>query len=150
MILTCHLLVGAAIASQIQFVPLALILAFLSHYFLDLLPQIDYSITNIKAGRWHKSSADFLKVFLDISFGLLLILLFSERTPLIFAGALLAIVPDGITLLAVFFNKNILIKIHQKFHKMLNSIGETKKIPLLGKILSQVLVILIAISYLLQ
>ena len=149
MILTCHLLLGAAIAANIANAPLALILAFLSHYFLDLLPQEEYSIKNIKARRWNKSSLEFFKVFLDIAFGLLLILLFSEVSILIFAAAFLAILPDGFTLLTVIFYKNKLLKKHAYYHQKINNTPENKKIPLFWKIFCQVLVILIAIFLLL-
>ena len=121
MILICHLLVGAAIASNIQFTPLALFLAFLSHYFLDVFPQHEYSIKNIKGGRWNKSFWEFAKVFLDISSGIFLILLFSENTLLIFTAAFLAIVPDGFTLLTVIFNKNKLLNKHQQIHYKINN-----------------------------
>lgn len=150
MILIYHLLVGAAIASKIQFIPLALILAFLSHYFLDVLPQKDYSVANIVSGQWNKAFPDFLKVFLDIAFGLLLIFLLSKNTLLIFAGAFVAVIPDGFTLLHVIFNENKLLRKHREFHRVLNIFGENEKIPLWGKLLFQFSMALIAIFFLLQ
>ena len=149
MILICHLLVGAAIATNISLAPLALFLAFLSHYFLDVLPQHEYSIRNIKEGRWNKSFPEFVKVFLDISSGIFLILLFSENTLLIFAAAFLAIIPDGFTLLSVIFNKNKLLSKHQQFHSKINDIPANIKFPVFWKIFAQVSVCLIAIFFLL-
>ena len=149
MILISHLLVGAAIASNIQFAPLALFLALLSHYLLDVFPQHEYSIKNIKSGRWNKSFWEFVKVFIDISFGIFLILLFSENTVLIFAAAFIAIVPDGFTLLTVVYNKNKLLNKHQKIHHEINEIPANKKFPMFWKIFAQVLVGLIAIIFLL-
>lgn len=148
MVLISHLLVGAAIASNIQLAPLALFLAFLSHYFLDVLPQHEYSIKNIKSGRWNKSFWELVKVFLDISSGIFLILLFSENTILIFAAAFIAIVPDGFTLLTVVFNKNNLLNRHQKIHHKINEIPANKKFPIFWKIFAQVLIGLIAIFFL--
>ena len=150
MILTCHLVIGALIASKVQSVPLVLSLAFLSHYFLDLLPQIEYKVDKIRAKQWSKSFSDFSKVFLDIAVGLLLILLFSKNTVLIFVAAFVAIVPDGFTLLYIIFDKNKLLNKHRKFHKAINLVGENEKIPLWGKFLCQALVVFIAVFFLLQ
>lgn len=148
MVLTCHLLTGAAIASRISNPILTLPLAFLSHYLLDLLPHKDYSITNIKEKRWNKAFFDFSKVFLDIFLGILLISLFSENAPIIFIGALSAIVPDGITFMAILFPQNKLWIQHQKLHKVLNSIGDAeanKKIPYLWGFFSQITIIFLTI-----
>ena len=149
MILTCHLLAAAAVASKISNPFLAVPLAFLSHYFLDFPPQQEYDISNIKERRWQKSFFDFFKVFLDISIGMLLIFFFSKNTPLIFAAAFLAIVPDFLTLLALIFPKNKLLVKHHIFHRAINNISENKKIPLFWGIFSQAIVIFIAI-FLLQ
>ena len=113
MILTAHLLTGAAIASKVSNPAGAIILAFLSHYFLDLLPQIEYSVKSIRERRWQKSFQDFFKVALDFFSGILLILLFSNNQPIIFVAALVAIVPDGLHFLNIVFYKNRLLKKHQ-------------------------------------
>ena len=128
MLLTPHILAGAAIATKVHNPVFALILAFLSHYFLDLPPQTEYSVENIKEKRWRKSVLDFSKVFMDISLGVLLIFSFSENTFLIYAVAFLAILPDGFTLLAVIFHKNKVLKMHWRFHRKLNALSENKKI----------------------
>ena len=141
MILTPHLLLGAAIASRISNPFLALPLAFLSHFLLDVLPHDDYSIENIKEKHWDKAFFDFLKVFGDIAFGFLLLYLFSGKEAIIFAGALAAIVPDGITLVSIIFPKNKLAALHQKAHMAVNTIGDSelnKKIPLWKATLSQI------------
>lgn len=147
MILTAHLLAGAVVASKISNPLLALPLALLSHYCLDSLPQEEYEIENIKQRRWNKSFFDFIRVFLDISSGILLIGLFSGKSPLIFAAAFLTLVPDGITLLSKIFPKNRLFIQHQKPHKALNDIfdSKNKKISKLWGIFSQIAVILTAI-----
>lgn len=150
MILTPHLLAGAAVAAKISNPILGLFLAFLSHYFLDLLPQREYPIKNIKKRCWNKSFFDFSKVFLDISFGVLLILFFSTNNPLIFIAAFLAILPDGSTLIFLIFPKNKILAIHQSFHQKINQLGENKKIPVFWKIFCQILVVLMAIFFLLQ
>lgn len=146
MILTVHLLAGAAIASKIQSAPLALFLAFLSHYFLDFIPHWEYSIENIREKRWKKSLFDFLKVGLDILAGVLLLFLCSENQPIIYAGAFLAISPDGLTLIGLIFSNKFLVHnddFHQKIHFL-----RDKKIPLFWGIFSQVVVVILAIFFL--
>lgn len=151
MILTPHLLLGAVIGSKISNPFLALPVAVFSHYFLDSLPQKEYSIRNIHEKRWNKALPDFLKVFLDIFIGISLIVLFSDNNPAMLASAFLAIFPDGITLLGRIFSQNKLILLHQKFHQAVNNIcdpPENKRIPAFLGIISQVIVVLTAIFFL--
>jgi len=148
MILTAHLLAGAALASKIQPAPLAFVLAFLSHYFLDIIPHWEYSTENIKEKRWRKSFPDFLKVGADICVGILLILIFSNKQPIIYAGAFAAILADGLTLLGLIFS-NKLLRHNDDFHQKIHFLRD-KKIPLFWRIFSQILVIFLAIFFLLQ
>ena len=147
MILTCHLLAGAAIASKISNPIWALLLAFLSHYFLDVIPHWQYSIENIRGKQWEKSLFDFLKVFLDILAGILLIFIFSKNQPIIYAGAFLAISPDGLTLLGLIFS-NKLLEHNDDFHQQKIHFLKYKKIPRFWRIFSQVLISGLAIFFL--
>ena len=144
MILTPHLLLGVAIASKIEYAPLAIILAFLSHYLLDLIPHIEYSIDNIEKNQWQKSLPDILRVFLDFSFGILLILIFSNNQPIVFVCAFFAILPDGLSLLNYSFSNKIL-KIYSNIHQGKIHFLKHKKISISWRILSQLLVIFISI-----
>jgi len=104
MILLVHLLFGAAIGYAVKNIPLAIILAFLSHYFLDFFPHIEYPVENIEKKQWHKILPDALKVFLDFCSGILLIWVFSNPSAgsgqaIIYICALVAILPDGFTVL---------------------------------------------------
>ncbi len=74
MVLTSHILAGAAIATRINNPILGFVLAFLSHYFLDFIPHREYLIKNVKEKQWSKSYFDFLKIALDISLGVLIII----------------------------------------------------------------------------
>lgn len=148
MILTVHLLTGAAIASKISNPLWVIPLAFLSHYFLDLLPQAEYSIKNVRERYWQKSFLDFFKVFLDVATGILLIFFFSKNALLIFIAAFFAILPDGFHLLAILFPGDRLLTWHQRLHKAINYISENKKIPAFWGILSQIVVVVITISLL--
>lgn len=151
MILTCHLLAGAAIASKISNPAWALPLAFLNHYFLDALPHKDYSIANIHQKQWNKAFFDFLKVFIDVFSGFLLISLFADNNMIIFYAAFLTIAPDGVTLLSKIIPENKIMYLHQKIHMAVNTIGDSeinKKIPCFLGILSQIIVISAAIYFL--
>lgn len=149
MILTVHLLTGAAIASRIKFAPMALVLAFLGHYLLDFIPHQEYSIKNIKERQWRNSFLDFLKIGVDICFGILLIFIFSKNEPMIYAGALSAILTDSFTFLGLIFPNRIL-KIHDNFHQKIHPAPSKRGgVPLFVGIFSQVLVFSLAIFFLL-
>ena len=144
MILTPHLLLGAAIASKIEYAPAALLMAFLSHYFLDLIPHIEYSIKNISEKQWQKSLPDILRVFLDFSFGMLLILIFSKNQPIIYICAFIALIPDSLTIINSIFPNRIL-KIHNNIHRGKIHFLKHKKFSTSWRILSQLLVIIVSI-----
>lgn len=151
MILSAHFLVGAAIATKTQNPLLGFLLAYLSHYFFDLLPVWEYDISALSNRQWRKSAGDFLKIFFDILFGFLLVLFFSKNTLIGMLGGFLAMVPDGITLLFILFPKINLLSLHQKIHEKVNWFRYSeinKKIPAWGTILSQILIILAAILFL--
>jgi len=150
MILLVHLLFGAAIGSTIKNIPLAIVLAFLSHYLLDFIPHIDYSIENIEKNRWKKSLPDFAKVFLDFLCGIILIFVFSKsalpagRQAIVYICAFCAILPDGFTILNSLMPNKIL-KIHSEFHPERVHVFKNKKISKFWRILSQAMIVIISI-----
>ena len=144
MILLVHMLFGAWIGQKISNLFLAVILAFLSHYFLDLLPHIEYPIENIEKKQWSKAAPDILRVILDFLLGILLITLFSNNHPIIYICALFAILPDGFTILSYFFPNKIL-EIHNKFHHQKIHFLKDKKISKFWRITSQVTVVIVSI-----
>ncbi len=150
MLLTPHILIGAAIVTKVQNPILGLIFVLLSHYFLDLFPQTEYTIKTIKSGQWSKSLPDFLKVFCDIFFGLMIVFFITGYSPLILMACAVGLFPDGLTLLQCIFPANKLLKRHVKIHGVINAIGENKKIPAFWGIISQVIAITVAIYLLLQ
>jgi len=148
MILLVHMLLGALIGKEINNPILAVLLAFLGHYLLDLIPHIEYSISNIKKQLWHKAVPDFVKVFLDIFCGLLLIFIFSKNHPIIYVCAFFAILPDGLSLLSRISEFNF-FKMHDDFHGEKNiHFLKNKKISNFWKILSQVIVVIISVYFL--
>ncbi|MDO8486638.1 MAG: hypothetical protein Q7S77_03020 [Candidatus Staskawiczbacteria bacterium] len=144
MILAAHLLLGAVVASKINNIPVAIIMALLSHYYLDLIPHIEYSIKNIKEKQWHKSTPDILKVFLDFLFGILIILIFSNNQPIIYICAFVALIPDSLTVISL-IRPNKILSEHDKFHTEKIHFLKYKKISTFWRILSQILVIIISI-----
>ncbi len=149
MILSVHVLAGAAVAAKIQNPILGIFLAFLSHYFLDIFPHTEYSIKNIQKGSWKKSVPDFYKVFLDALSGIVLVYLTAGPNFLILTGALVAMIPDGITLLHILFPRIKLLKAHQSLHGWLNGIGQKRKAPAFWGIFNQAAIATAAIYFLL-
>jgi uncharacterized membrane protein len=145
MILLVHLLFGAAIGSVINNIPLAILLAFLSHYLLDILPHVEYDIENIKKKQWKNTTLQFAKIFLDFCLGILLILIFSKNQPIIYLCAILAIIPDVLSILNLMF-KNKVLQTHSSFHQGKIHFLRDKKISNFWRIASQIIAIIIAIT----
>jgi hypothetical protein len=149
MILTTHILAGAAIATKIKNPFIALTLAFFSNYLLDSLPHSEYSLKNMKEHRWQNSAFDFLKVAFDLIFGISIILFFSKNYILSLAGAFFAILPDGFTFLFFVFPNNKLLKKHFDLHESAH-IFNNKKTSNFWRITAQILVVLVATFFLAQ
>lgn len=147
MVLTPHLLVGAAIASKVESAPLAIFISFLSHFFLDVLPHKDYCIDKIKEKKWRESLPVFLGIAADMSLGLLIIFLLSENTLVIYAAALAGIATDGATFIGIVLpNKlfNYYSALHIKFHYL-----ESKEPPVISGVATQLLAVLVSSIFLL-
>lgn len=144
MILLVHLLLGAAIGSSIKNVPLAIILAFLSHYLLDFIPHAEYSIAEAKKNEWRKMLLNVLKISIDFCLGILLILIFSKNQPIIYICAFFAVIPDGLTVINSFM-PNKFTEAHDKLHTKRIHFLKYKKISRFWRIASQAMVVLISI-----
>lgn len=143
MILLAHLLFGAAIGSLVENIFLALILAFLGHYFLDLFPHIEYNIENIKEKQWRKALPALLRVLTDFCIGILLIFIFSNNQPIVYFCALLSIIPDGLSFLYIIWPNKILA-VNYNFHTKIHFLKD-KKISIFWRIFSQALAIIISV-----
>lgn len=165
MFLTPHFLTGAAIAQNSSDPTTGLIFAFLSHYLLDAIPHREYAINNIRQARWDKSLPDFLKSFLDLFLALAIVFLLSKNKFLAIAGGFAAILPDALTVVYLrfknsdskiikalerhhFFHDEIIHWFEKEKYESKNSL--VKKISLMGKILSQFIVMAIAVLFLLR
>ena len=144
MILLAHMLFGAAIGHIVKSMPMAIILAFSSHYFLDLFPHVEYNIENIQKKQWKRAFPQFLAVLLDFLTGILLISLLSDNRAIIYICAFLAVAPDGFSFLESII-KTGLLKRHNQFHKDKIHFLKNKKISNFWRITSQVLAVIISV-----
>ena len=80
MIFTIHFLLGAVLATKIKTIALFVPLAFISHYILDAIPHKQYSLDNIFQKNWKNSFFDFLKIFLDVLLGILLVFILDRKS----------------------------------------------------------------------
>jgi len=146
MILLVHLFVGAVIAAKVGLFALAVFLAFLSHYFLDSLPHAEYPIDNIKKRRWKNSRPDIIKLTLDGTIGLLLVLVvccFTGASCLfVFIAAFFSILPDILVASKWMFPGNNLLEKHFIIHHKIH-FPENKKTPAWKGISVELLVILL-------
>ncbi len=143
MILLAHLLLGAVVGSKVKNLPAAAVPAPWCHYFVDLIRHTEYSVEHITSRNWKKSLPDFLKVFLDFSAGIMLITLVSNRNPFIYACAMIAVIPDMVTLLSLIFPNKILT-IHDRFHTDIHFLAN-KKISTFWRIFTQVFTVIACI-----
>lgn len=154
MILLVHMLFGAAVGyktySLTNNVWLAIFFALLSHYFLDIFPHIEYlksvenSIKKVKFEKFNSYFGDMSKIVLDFILGIFFIFVVSKNYPAIYLYAFLAIVPDGFTVVNLFF-KNPVLAIHQKFHGNIQYFTKKEKFSVFWRISTQVLAFLISV-----
>lgn len=148
MILTSHILAGAAIGSQAGGPVLAAVLGFLSHYILDFLPHFkEYDIEGLKTKKIDmRFLKDFSKVIIDLSVGFLIVIFLSynnDNLTNILIGAFFGALPDGISFIGFFLKNKILLplkRIHERVH-----IFKYKKVSSSIKILIQIMVVGISI-----
>ncbi|MBM3206142.1 MAG: hypothetical protein FJZ43_00770 [Candidatus Staskawiczbacteria bacterium] len=158
MILLVHMLFGSAIGYTVYSLTnqiwLSFLLAFLSHYFLDLFPHIEYlastedSVKKLKSKSPKEYLPDLFKVIVDFLSGILLIYFVSIDQPYIYFCAIIAILPDGLTVINSLFEINILKK-HHYFHGKIIHFLKYKKISKFWRISTQATAFIISIYLLL-
>ena len=142
MILSAHILTGAAILSKTTNPILGFLFAFLSHYLLDFLPHREYSIDNILKKEWKQTKNEFLKVFLDVFIGFLIVLIvlflknkgemdiwrfYFQNLP-IFLGGFLGILADGLTFLYLLLPKSKFLETLHNFHRKIHFLNSRNKL----------------------
>ncbi len=148
MIITPHLLAGAAIGSQTDNYWLAAVLALISHFILDVIPHAEYDIPALKRkikGR-RKLFFDLAKIGVDFSLGFLMIIFLTKNytdVSYILTGMFFGILPDIFSFLGFVFNSRFLKTLY-KYHNALH-IFRNKHVPKWIKYASQIAVVLAAI-----
>lgn len=126
MLITCHLLTGAAIASTPALPEVSLPAAFLSHFVLDMAPHLETTtFSNRKKGEdYYPTKKEVFYVILDVLVGLfiLTILYLKLKEPLIIYGALLAVLPDLIVNIPLWYRLRRLpvLKWFYQFHEKIH------------------------------
>lgn len=115
MILSPHIITGAALGANFHNPYLLPLSAIALHHLLDKTPHYDYQIKPF-------SSIVALKIFLDISIGILTVLIvyffFNPNLNIayVFTGMFFGTLPDALLLASLILNKNKLLLKYQKFH----------------------------------
>jgi hypothetical protein len=127
MILTPHILLGAAIGSKIASPGVVFSLSFLSHYLLDALPHYEYDVSGLKGKSAKKIIIDLLQVAIDFSIGMALALFLVWNSPFrttAILGMLSALVPDMLLFLHYRYPKSKFLNIfavpHHAVHYLKN------------------------------
>jgi len=162
-------LAGAAIANQFKNPLLGCLLAFFSHFILDLIPHREYSLKDAKLG-W-KNKRFWLVAFellLDFGAGFLFIIIFTQNKSNLLnnlMGGFFGILPDGFSLIIYLIKnqnwkklflgmiieknqekpKNFLEKIGEGYIKFHHSLHFNKKPHLLWGIFNQIIILLTAL-----
>ncbi len=161
MIITPHLLIGAAIGAKIKHFGWIIVLGILSHIILDKIPHWDYADKKLEAFSQNKSYKSlfglFLKIVIDGFAGLIILsfviwqknIINPKYLFYILIGILASLLPDILLGFAKFFpNKLQILEAYKAFHEKMHSPIHIKKPTLLG-LSTEILVSLIAILILL-
>lgn len=158
MVLTPHLIVGAAIGARIQSLGLIVILGILSHFILDKLPHWDYSnngISNFRKTRNFKAlTLDLFKITVDGTIGITIVALLvwhaglffdSKNLVFVFIGMLSSTLPDiFLVFVFLFLSQKKSGKIMNFHHRFLHCKKEGRRITFLN-LATQILVIFLSI-----
>ena len=120
MVITPHMLVGAAIGVYSKNIETAFLFGLISHYLIDFLPHWEY-LTQPKISK----VSDALKIFLDFFIGLAAVsfLVWNSHAKIIIAFAIFgSLLPDGLYFLSKIYDGvgSKILKIHFDFHYKLH------------------------------
>ncbi len=149
MILTPHILAGAAIGSKTnkpRQIFILILLVLLSHYFLDAFPHYEYNVTALMNGLNLDFIVAALKVFIDFAAGTLFVIFFCRQRQnfyYILAGGLISLLPDAILFLSWQTNLpflNYLAALNHEFHYSKNIPA-----PFFAGLITQITTLIIAV-----
>lgn len=151
MILTPHLLVGAAIGSKIHDLWIIFILAMILHFLTDRLPHWEYAPRKDWLIISRKESLVFVaKIAVDLLVGLSIVWLLSAGSPArlyILAGAIFSLFPDDFLLFidfilkAAFRQESKVLKKWWQLHNFIHT-PKNKNSPVLGIIVEGIITLL--------
>jgi len=137
MVITPHLLAGAAIGAHSPNVWAAFCFGFISHYLLDSLPHWEY-LNNLKLTRL----IYFVKIFIDFIIAMIIVSFIAWPLKLmIIFGIIGALLPDIIE----FLHQSCKIKIFRPlslFHKKMHYY---KRVSLFKGLISQIIIVIISV-----
>jgi len=159
MIITPHLIVGAAIGAKTHNLGLIIILGLLSHWIMDKIPHWDYSISeNIEFFRKTRKVKYLLKPFLKLSLDALIGLIFvffityknirSSEMPYIVIGVFFSTLPDITLFSSLLFTSEKFSQKYFAFHKKYLHFKHKEKegkLTFLG-LTTEIIIVLIAIA----
>lgn len=143
MMITPHVLAGAAFATSISNPFILIVCAFVSHFLLDMIPHTDHNITPLKPNLY--------KLVIDAGVSFVLLFYFIGNLPLekqlLFAlGGFFGIFPDGLWMLYQLFHWKFLehyVAIHNFLHWLI--IREDHKTHLVFGMFTQICVSIAAL-----
>lgn len=152
MILTPHILAGAAVGSKIHNYWLVAVFSVLLHFILDIFPHKEYEIEGLKTGKLNRQFLkDMAKVLLDLFAGVAIVVYLGIKTPNIkymLTGAFFGCLPDFLMAVYYIFHLRIL-KYLENFHFKIHFFRNYPDSNSL-RILSQVVAALVAIILLIK
>lgn len=148
MFLFVHILFGAAIGSVIENVYLAVILALISHYLLDIVPHIDYPIKTDDRKKKRKVVYGGLKLATDLGLGVLSVIIFSNNQPAVYICSFAGMFPDLLTAFKYLTPSNKILEMHYNFHSIKMHFLKNSKVSRFWRIIMQAIVIIISVAIL--
>lgn len=148
MILSVHILAGAAIGLKLHNWMAVFLLSLFAHFLMDTIPHREYDIKAIKKGISKKSIPDLLQIFLDFIIGIGLAFWFTwNHAPFstIFAGIFASVLPDFITFI-YWQTKASFLKPIVDFHCKTIHPKNNKNTPLIWGLGTQIAAVLITLS----
>jgi hypothetical protein len=148
MLVTTHLIAGAAIGNLISNLPLSILLAIVSHYSLDLLPHLDQGIFKDNKKKFYFWAAiDFL-VGGIVLYYIFKVFALDLNILLVVLAAILPDLIDSSPIISVYFHRIGIINRIYRFHEAIQRPGE-KYIYSLG-VLTQIIAIGVSLYLLIK
>ena len=148
MILSVHILAGAAIGLKLHNWWLVFLLSILAHYLMDTIPHREYDITSLKRKLSKKSIPDLAQIAIDFLVGIILAFWFTwSSAPFITvaAGIVGSVLPDLLTFI-YWQTKTPLLRKITNFHRNTIHPKNNKNTPLIWGLGTQVIAAVIILS----